>query len=148
MIRAVFDTNLLVSAFLTRHHTGGVSAELLRFVHEGAVELYLSPEIIDETAGTLARSTRAQARYRYTPEQAMQYCADLATVATIIANPPPLPGAVPRDPDDDKIVACAVAANADYLATRDDDLLSLGCYGAVTILTPEALLPLVRGTLA
>ena len=110
MIRAVFDTNLLVSAFLMRHHPGGVSTELLRFVHDGAVELYLSPEIIQETAGTLARSGRAQARYRYTPAQAMQYCADLFTVATIITNPTPMVGAVPRDPDDDKIVACSISA--------------------------------------
>jgi predicted nucleic acid-binding protein len=71
MIWAVFDTNLLVSAFLTRHHPGGVSTELPRFVHEGAVQLDLSPDTIQETAGTLARSERVQARYRYTPEQAI-----------------------------------------------------------------------------
>jgi putative PIN family toxin of toxin-antitoxin system len=144
MMRAVFDTNLLVSAFLMRHHPGGVSTELLRFVHDGTVELYLSPEIIQETAGTLARSGRAQARYRYTPEQAMQYCADLFTVATIITNPTPLVGAVPRDPDDDKIVACAVSAKAEYLVTRDQDLLSLGSYGEVAMITPEQFLTRVR----
>jgi putative PIN family toxin of toxin-antitoxin system len=136
MIRAVFDTNLLVSAFLTRHHLGGVSTEVLRFVHDGTVELYLSPEIIQETAGTLTRSGRAQTRYRFTPEQAMQYCADLFTVATIITNPPPIHGAVPRDPDDDKIVARAVSAKADYLVTRDQDLLSLGTYDEVVMISP------------
>src|SRR3954454_176946 len=103
MIRAVFDTNLLVSAFLTRHQPGGVSTELLRFVHDGTIQLYLSPEIAEEAAATLLRSERMRARYRYTPELAIQYCADLLTVATVIANPPRLAGAVPRDPDDDKI---------------------------------------------
>jgi len=33
-------------------------------------------------------------------------------LATIVDDPSPTPGAVPRDPDDDKIVACAVAAAA------------------------------------
>ena len=144
MIRAVFDTNLLVSAFLTRHHAGGVSTELLRLVYSGAVELCLSPEIIQETAGTLSRSERMQARYRYSPEQAMQYSADLFIVATIVADPPPLPGVVPRDPDDDKIVACAVAANADYLVSRDLDLLSLDRYGTVIFIAPERFLSVVR----
>lgn len=144
MIRAVFDTNLLVSAFLTRHHPGGVSTELLRFVRDGAVQLYLSPAIIEEAAGTLVRSGKAQARYQYTPEQAMQYCADLFIIATIITNPPPHDGAVPRDPDDDKIVACAVAANAEYLVTRDQDLLSLTSYGEVAMITPEQFLTVAR----
>ena len=144
MIRAVFDTNVLVSAFLTRHHPGGVSTELLRFVHDGVVQLYLSADIIEETAGTLTRSARTQARYRYTPEQAMQYCADLFTIATIIIDPPPQSGAVPRDTDDDKIVACAVAANAEYLVTRDQDLLSLTSYGDVAMITPEQFLTVAR----
>jgi uncharacterized protein len=144
MIRAVFDTNVLVSAFLTRNHPSGVSTELRRFVEAGTVALYLSPDIIDETAATLVRSRRMRSRYRYTPLLAAQYCADLYTVATIITNPPPIHGAVPRDPDDDKIVACAVSANADYLVTRDKDLLSLGTYDEVVMITPEEFLTLVR----
>jgi hypothetical protein len=40
---------------------------------------------------------------------AAQYCDDLLTVISFIPEPPPLPGAVPRDPDDDKIIACALA---------------------------------------
>jgi predicted nucleic acid-binding protein len=51
---------------------------------------------------------------------------------------------VPRDPDDDKIVACAVAAGVDYLVTRDRDLLSLGTYVGVAIIAPEEFLHVVR----
>jgi predicted nucleic acid-binding protein len=56
MIRAVYDTNLLVSAFLSRNDTGGVSNELLRFARHGTVQLHLSPEIIAETLATLLGS--------------------------------------------------------------------------------------------
>ena len=48
MIKAVFDTNILVSAFLSRDNPGGVSSELLRFVVAGAIDLHLSIEIVDE----------------------------------------------------------------------------------------------------
>ena len=46
MVSVVFDTSVLVSAFLTRHQPRGVSNELLRFVAEGKIELYLSADII------------------------------------------------------------------------------------------------------
>ena len=66
------------------------------------------------------------------------------TLATIVDDPAPTPGAVPRDPDDDKIVACAVAAGVEYLVSRDRDLLSLGTYAEITIIAPEEFLHLVR----
>lgn len=144
MIRAVFDTNLLVSSFLTRNSPGGVTTELLRFAIRRKIELHLSPAIIEEVLETLTRNPRAQANYRYTPQMAEQYCSDLLDVATIIHDPPPTPGAVPRDPDDDKIVACAVAAGVPYIVSRDRDLLSLGSYGEIEILPPEVFIHLVR----
>ena len=48
-----------------------------------------------------------------------------------------------RDTDDDNIIACAVAAKADYLVTGDADLLDIKAYQNVKIITPrdfEALL--------
>jgi putative PIN family toxin of toxin-antitoxin system len=143
MIKAVFDSNLLISAFLTRN-SGGISTELLRFVIDGAIELYLSLAIADEVAETLTENERARARYRYTEQQVVQYRADLLLLATVVDNPPAMRGAVPRDPDDDKIIACAVAAGVGYLVTRDHDLLSLDRYGAIEIISPETFLRIVR----
>jgi len=143
MIKAVFDSNLLVSAFLTCS-SGGVSTELLRFVINGTIELYLSVAIADEVAETLTENDRARARYRYTEQQVVQYRADLLVLATVVDNPRAMPGAVPRDPDDDNIIACAVAADAGYLVTRDRDLLSLDRYGATEIISPETFLRIVR----
>jgi predicted nucleic acid-binding protein len=48
------------------------------------------------------------------------------------------------NPDDDKIIACAAAAGAEYLVSRDRDLLTLGRYGEIKIVSPEALLRIVR----
>jgi len=115
MASAVFDTCVLVSAFLTRNQPGGVSSELLRLVAEGNVELHLSADIISETLATLVRDRRAQPNYRYTPQAAEAFCSDLFDLAGVVDDPPPVPGAVPRDPDDDKIIACALAAGAEYV---------------------------------
>jgi predicted nucleic acid-binding protein len=43
------------------------------------------------------------------------------------------------------ILACAVAASATYIVTRDNDLLSLASYNGITMITPEAFLALLRG---
>lgn len=145
MISAVFDTNLLVSAFLSRNNPGGVSNELLRFVMAGSISLYLSAEILDEVVETLLTSERAQKAFRYSPDDVGQYRADLITLATVIDDPSPIPGAVPRDADDDMVIACAVAAAASYLVSRDKDLLSLGDYRGVAILPPEEFIHIVRG---
>jgi putative PIN family toxin of toxin-antitoxin system len=146
MANAVFDANLLVSAFLSRENPGGVSNELLRFARQGAIQLHLSPEIIAEALATLIASERLQARYGYTPAMAIEFCDSLRTAITIVINPPPTPGAVPRDPDDDKIVACAVAAGVEYLVSRDHDLLAIGSYAGVTIISPEDFINIVRGS--
>jgi len=144
MIKAVFDANVLISAFLSRDNPGGVSSELLRFVVAGAIELHLSVAIVDEAIGILLSSRRAQRRYRYSFGDADQYRSTLMVVATIVDDPPPTPDAVPRDPDDDKIVACAIAASAQHIVTRDDHLLSLGNYGGIAITRPEQFIHLVR----
>jgi uncharacterized protein (DUF4415 family) len=49
-----------------------------------------------------------------------------------------------RDPNDDMILACAVATSASHVVTRDDDLLSLGTYEGIAIVTPEAFLTAPR----
>lgn len=101
MIKAVFDANLLVSAFLSRDNPAGASNALLRLVRQGGIHLYLSPEIIGETLAVLIASERFRNRYGHTPAMAIEYCDNLRTVVTMVVNPPATPGAVPRDPDDD-----------------------------------------------
>jgi uncharacterized protein len=144
MIKAVFDANVLVSGFLSRNNPGGVSNELLRFVITGAIDLCLSPEIVEEVVEVLTREKRAQRRYGYSLDQIGEFRANLIALATMIDNPPSTSGAVPRDPDDDKIVACAVAASAEHIVSRDDHLLSLGSYAGIPIRTPEQFIHLVR----
>jgi uncharacterized protein len=60
-----------------------------------------------------------------------------------VSDVPEVHGIV-RDPDDDKIIACAVAAGADYLVTRDKDLLTLLDYEGIVIISPEAFLHVLR----
>ena len=56
---------------------------------------------------------------------------------------PPLEG-ISRDPNNDMVIACAVAAQATYLVTRDKDLLTLTQHQKIRMTTPEQFMEILR----
>jgi putative PIN family toxin of toxin-antitoxin system len=64
---------------------------------------------------------------------------DYARLADIV-EPQPLPTPACRDPDDDHVLACALAAQATLIVTRDKDLLDLHPYQDIPILPAAAAL--------
>ena len=53
-----------------------------------------------------------------------------------VIEPPPLAQPVCRDPDDDELLALALAAQVDLIVSGDDDLLVLQAIEGIPILTP------------
>jgi putative PIN family toxin of toxin-antitoxin system len=142
VLRAVLDTTVLVSAFLNPAPRGAAAA-LLDFIG-GAFDLYLSDDILGETERVLLTYTRIRRRYRYADVDVEEFVQSLRQLGSSVMALPKL--RVVRDPNDDAILACAVAARADYLVTRDKDLLSMGRYGDIAIIAPEEFLRLVRSS--
>ncbi len=139
VLTAVIDSTVLVSAFLTE---GGVSAELLRFAREGVFLVFLSEDILAETQHTLAYP-RIRERYNYTDDDVTDFLNRLRLAADIVTELPQVT-VVTRDPNDDMIIATAARAQAAYLVTRDNDLLSLQQYEDITIISPETFIAIVR----
>src|SRR4051794_25458352 len=134
MRRAVFDTTVLISAFL---RPGGLADELLTLAAEDQFELVLSSAIIIETWRTLVSSDHIRARYPFSDERVHIFCLSLSQIsADVLRSTRPLAGVV-RDPNDDMIVACAIDGRADTIVSRDKDLLSLGAFHSVPIISPE-----------
>ena len=143
MPRAVLDSTALVSAFLSAK-PGGAAFELLQFAYGGRFELVLSEPILTEVADVLLTRPHLRTRYRYTDNAVATYVNGLRRAASLVTDLPHL--SVVRDKADDIILATAVAASADYLCTRDRDLLDLQRYYEIVILSPEDLLAVIRGT--
>jgi uncharacterized protein len=139
VLTAVIDSTVLVSAFLTE---GGVSAELLHYAREGVFLVSLSEDILTETQHTLAYP-RIRERYDYTDEDVTDFLNRLRAAATLVGDLPQVT-VVTRDPNDDMVIATAVRAQAAYIVTRDNDLLSLQQYEDIIIITPEAFIAIVR----
>lgn len=60
-------------------------------------------------------------------------------LATLI-EPMPVTPVIHDDPEDDHVLACAHAAQADYIVSGDQHLLGLGQYGAIPIVRPADLI--------
>ena len=130
-MRVVADPNILISAALSPN---GVPAQLIDAARAGTVGLIVCPELIRELSSVLARP---KFRRWLSDEQAERYVADIAALAEPQPDPPPPYPIATRDPNDDYLVALALASNADALVSGDQDLTSLPY---PTVLTPRVLL--------
>lgn len=140
-MRAVVDTNVLLSALLWN----GTPHALLEHVRNGAVTLISSPALLAELARVLERPKFDVVLLRSDTSRT-QTLAEVRQLAEVI-DPPPLAQPVCRDPDDDTVLALALAAQADIVISGDDDLLSLGSFESIPILTPVQALQRVLGAL-
>ncbi len=131
-MRLVFDTNVLFSAHITRGTCATLYQESLL-----AATLLTSDHILSEFEEKLV--TRA----RMEPEVAAHTRAEVAQDYSLVPIQA-LPRPVCRDPDDDAILAIALAARADLLVTGDKDLLVLGSYNGIPIVTPDECLSRLR----
>jgi uncharacterized protein len=129
-MRAVIDTNVLLAGLLWR----GPPYALLEQVRSGALTFISSPKLLSELAEVLARPKfdAIVLRANASREQMLVQVRMLAEVM----ESPPLPQPVCRDPDDDAVLALAIAAQADLIVSGDEDLLSLTRFEGIPILSP------------
>lgn len=134
-MHAVFDTNVLVSAFFWH----GPPHALLEQVRNGSIALITSPALLAELADVIGRAKfdAILTRANTSRERALAQVRQLAEVV----DPPPLTRPVCRDPDDDAVLALALVAKVDWIVSGDDDLLVLQAFEGIAIITPaQALL--------
>lgn len=128
-MRAVVDTNVLVSGLLWH----GAPHELLEQIRAGALALISSPALLAELETVIGRAKFDAILTRSNTSRA-RALVEVRQLAEVI-EPPPLPQPVCRDPDDDRVLALAVAAQADLIVSGDDDLLALGSFHGIPIVT-------------
>ena len=127
-MRAVIDTNVLVSGLMWH----GAPHALLEHVRNTTLSLVSSPALLAELADVIGR-----AKFDV-------MLAEVRQLAEVVV-PPPLPRPVCRDPDDDAVLALALAAQADFIVSGDDDLLAIGVFQGIPVLTPAQALQRVPG---
>jgi uncharacterized protein len=125
--RVVLDTNVIVSGFLW----GGVPRELLSLGRIGGIRLLTSLRMLNELGNTLHRRKFAPKLdgISHSPDSLVLAYSLLADIVECEALPRP----IAPDPDDDWVIATAIAANADFIVTGDKPFLGVGGVGALRI---------------
>lgn len=139
MISAVLDTNVLAPALRGLSNPDNTLGELLRRWRDGRFQLIVSRPILAELRRTLATPYFASSLTEQRRERAISLLQRWATPTALTVQ---VSGEATH-PEDDLILATAVSAMADYLATGDDKLLRLGSYRGVKIITPRAFLEIL-----
>ncbi len=137
-MRAVLDTNVIISATLIR---GGNEDRILRAWQRGAFELVLSPQILEEMARALFYERLRKFRWM-SEEEVLALLQSLAEGSLHVRGKVAVEAS--RDPEDDKFLAAATEASAEYVVTGDKDLLELRAYKGVRIITPAQFLRALR----
>ncbi len=139
-MRAVIDTNVLIAGLLWR----GPPHALLEQVRAGTVSLVSSPALLAELADVIGRS-KFDAILSRTNTSRERSLAEVRQLAEVI-EPPPLPQPVCRDPDDDQLLALALAAKVELIVSGDNDLLSLGSFEGIPIVAPAEAVSLIKAS--
>jgi len=121
IVRVIFDCSLFVQAFLNPTSAANRCLELVR---RGQAQLFVSPATLTELKEVLSRPRILNLLPHIAPEQTDNFLGD------VVAHATNLPAVTEkfrfeRDPKDAPYLNLAIAADADYLVTRDRDLLDL-----------------------
>lgn len=133
-MKVVLDTNTVISGLFWK----GAPRQVLDLARNGVITLFTSPELLAELADVLGREKFAQRL-----EQAQVTVNDLvygyAALARVI-RPQKIQSVILADPDDDRVLACALAAQAEVITSGDSHLLDLKTYQEIKILTANQLI--------
>jgi len=128
-VTLVLDTNVLVAALIAR----GVCSDLLEHcVRSHAV--VSSPALLDELRDVLTRKFRQR-------DADVRAAVGLFSDTFTLVTPPELDRPACRDPDDDLVLATALAGRCAAIVTGDQDLLVLDPFQQIRILAPAAFWP-------
>jgi putative PIN family toxin of toxin-antitoxin system len=124
----VFDSSVWVSAF----HFGGTPLIALKTAHS-LHRIAICESIRDEVRSAL------QGKFRWPSNRIEEAMDEFRPRILDVGTPGRLHG-VCRDPNDDMVLECAALAHADVIVSGDKDLLALGEYEGILVLTPRAFL--------
>ncbi|KAF0216011.1 MAG: PilT domain-containing [Geobacteraceae bacterium] len=131
MKRVVLDTNVLVSALLFK----GRLSRLVELWKKGGIVPVISKETFAEL-----RHVLHYPKFALTADEITTIIEDEILPFFDVVDVKEKVGGVCRDPYDDMFLAVAVSARASWIVTGDKDLLELGEYKSVRIVTPQVFL--------
>lgn len=115
---------------------GGVPLQCLNAARTGAFRLAISEVIIAEVHGVLLE------KFRWSEAMLDEAMASLRDFTQLV-TPSQTLHVIAEDPDDDRVIECAVASGSQFIISGDKHLLRLGLYENIRIVKVAEFLSLV-----
>ena len=130
MLKAVIDVNLFISGMISKK---GNPAKLLQLWRDRAFIVVISEQMVEELVRVL-RYPRIRNKYNLKDEDIELAVGTIRRFAIVLADAIKI-DVIKDDPDDNKVLACALAVKADYIVSGDNHLLDLGIFENIPIVT-------------
>lgn len=128
-MKIVFDTNVYFAATIT--HT--FSAEVIDITSKNKIfTIITSEEILSELASKLKNKLKL-------PQEDINQLLDKIRIIAEVVTITEIVSVITRDPEDNKILECALSAKADLIVTLDQDLIQLKEFKGIGIIHPKTL---------
>jgi putative PIN family toxin of toxin-antitoxin system len=127
-VRIVIDTNVFISGVFF----SGVPARVLDACFLGRCELAVSPQILQEYARVGSEFSKRRRNVD------LDHFLSLILSTSALVQDTKGVGEICSDPDDDKFIHCALAAEASHIISGDKHLLDMSGYGGVQVIRPRA----------
>lgn len=139
-MRITADTNVLLSSAFWY----GDSFKIIEKAENKEIDLVLSDDIINEFKEVLEYEEIKEKIKDKNLE--MKRTVEKIREISQIVNPKETLDVIKEDPDDNRILECAVEGKADYIITQDNHLLKLKEFKDIKILTPSDFLEEIKKT--
>ena len=129
-MKVTVDTNFLISSTQWDY---SIAHKLLKKLILSDAQIFTTQDILDETVEVLERD------FKYSKNEAMNIIEKILLFAKLI-KPKQKIDIVKDDPDDNKVIECAIESSSDYIITYDRHLVKLKEYRRIKIVKPEEIL--------
>jgi putative PIN family toxin of toxin-antitoxin system len=133
-MKVVLDSNIFISSFFWK----GAPRRIFDRVTNGLDELYITDEILQETATVMSRK-----KFGAEGKEIDDYI-NIIKGCSIKVFPKNEVERISRDKDDNKILECGFEGYVDFIITGDDDLLVLKNYKNIRIVKPKEYLDILE----
>ena len=129
----VLDTNIFVSSVFWEH---GNPHKIIEKAIEGKIKVFTSNEILEELKEILKRDFNEDDEFIEDQINLIKEYAEIIEIREKL-------DVVKEDPDDNKIIECAVSSNADYIVTGDNHLLKIKEFNGIKIINSRDFIEII-----
>lgn len=129
-IKVVFDTNILISAWFW----DGSESKLIELVEEGVLEGYTSPQLLSEL-----RKALEYPKFKLQQNE-IETIYDYYALVLKVVEPKHAVKIITENPEDNKVLECAIEAEANYIVSGNHHLLGLREFKGIRIVRVKELL--------